>query len=1015
MKKLFTLLTLLVLLGGGKSWGADVTLFTTDFTDTDTWPNTTVFSQGNTTTADVINGITFYAKNSTKQFSLTAGTCLTWPNNNIAADNYFLAIPIENIENGTITVTVTWVAVTDKVPSVKYVVKDGDTDVSTPGSTGTQISGTSGGTTTAFTVSTLSNANKKAVVYLGRGSSNCTQITSITITTPEVAVPHKVTYKANGGTGDDVVDNSTTSIAGNTFTAPTDKMFWKWNTEADGSGTDYEVGSAPAADVTLYAQWAYEIFSMSNVTAPTDNVTTKTSSNVTATYNAGASAIVYNGKGSDITLVNGAKEIDLSGSNNSYFCPTFTVAIKEGDVITSSNTEAANTFKIDGDDNNSGASTITFPYTVPAASALIGKKSIYIFKNSGTTFSTFNILRPAVNPEFSLVSTAIALSESTQIQVGEEGDLAGITFNGDVTFGTPGIVTVNADGVVTAVAAGTTTINFNTNGAREFFASTGKSLSISVTAPVAPTITIAPASSSVAKNASVTLTATADGIPAPTIQWYSNTTNNNTSGSIIEGATEATYSPSTATVGTTYYYAIATNTAGATTSNVATVAVMEQVKAPTATPNNAFTSSISVEIVPVDASSSIKYSTDNGDTWLDYSAPINITADGTTTIKAKAVRSGYIDSEVVTTKYKKVASMATTTTVDGDASWDWTKESGNVTLNENSIPSNTTEEFNAADFDGTVFVDAEWSSDFNASALTISKAQNIVKSGSFQGTQVKFTTTVPGKIVVKFSNTGSSTRPYRYLNVNGVNTEYKSNTSESSGVITTGEISVPVGDVIIKGVIDPGCGESNAGQDNYLKIFYITFTAGADLVTMNEYEWATYVSDKALDFTGSNVKAYIVTGHSGSAITKSDALTTVPANTPLLLNAPEGNYAIPHVASSSTDVSANLLVAGDGSEINPSATQTAYVLSAEGGAAKFMKVGNSIKPTVPTGKAYLLFKEVIGGAREFLDIDIDGVSTGIKNMKVGSEDNVYYDLQGRRVLYPTKGLYIVNGKKVVIK
>lgn len=78
-----------------------------------------------------------------------------------------------------------------------------------------------------------------------------------------------------------------------------------------------------------------------------------------------------------------------------------------------------------------------------------------------------------------------------------------------------------------------------------------------------------------------------------------------------------------------------------------------------------------------------------------------------------------------------------------------------------------------------------------------------------------------------------------------------------------------------------------------------------------------------------------------------------------------------------------------------------------------MKVG-SIKPAVPTGKAYLLFNEEIA-AREFLDIDIDGVSTGIKNMKVGSEDNVYYDLQGRRVLYPTKGLYIVNGKKVVIK
>ena len=29
--------------------------------------------------------------------------------------------------------------------------------------------------------------------------------------------------------------------------------------------------------------------------------------------------------------------------------------------------------------------------------------------------------------------------------------------------------------------------------------------------------------------------------------------------------------------------------------------------------------------------------------------------------------------------------------------------------------------------------------------------------------------------------------------------------------------------------------------------------------------------------------------------------------------------------------------------------------------------------------------------------------------------SVYYDLQGRRVANPSKGLYIVNGKKVIIK
>ena len=45
----------------------------------------------------------------------------------------------------------------------------------------------------------------------------------------------------------------------------------------------------------------------------------------------------------------------------------------------------------------------------------------------------------------------------------------------------------------------------------------------------------------------------------------------------------------------------------------------------------------------------------------------------------------------------------------------------------------------------------------------------------------------------------------------------------------------------------------------------------------------------------------------------------------------------------------------------------------------------------------------------------DNTTTGIKGMKMGTLDNMYYDLQGRRILYPTSGFYIVNGKKAIIK
>jgi hypothetical protein len=47
--------------------------------------------------------------------------------------------------------------------------------------------------------------------------------------------------------------------------------------------------------------------------------------------------------------------------------------------------------------------------------------------------------------------------------------------------------------------------------------------------------------------------------------------------------------------------------------------------------------------------------------------------------------------------------------------------------------------------------------------------------------------------------------------------------------------------------------------------------------------------------------------------------------------------------------------------------------------------------------------------------DVEG-TTGLENVKVEIVDNdVYYDLSGRRVENPTKGIYIKNGKKVYVK
>ena len=90
---------------------------------------------------------------------------------------------------------------------------------------------------------------------------------------------------------------------------------------------------------------------------------------------------------------------------------------------------------------------------------------------------------------------------------------------------------------------------------------------------------------------------------------------------------------------------------------------------------------------------------------------------------------------------------------------------------------------------------------------------------------------------------------------------------------------------------------------------------------------------------------------------------------------------------------------------------TMYVLSNGSQGVGFYRLKSG--KTLGVGKAYLTY---IGGSstRGFLGF---GDTTSINDVRCQKEDvrGEYYDLQGRRVSQPTKGLYIVNGKKVVIK
>ncbi|MBR2202906.1 MAG: hypothetical protein IJ914_01725 [Prevotella sp.] len=89
----------------------------------------------------------------------------------------------------------------------------------------------------------------------------------------------------------------------------------------------------------------------------------------------------------------------------------------------------------------------------------------------------------------------------------------------------------------------------------------------------------------------------------------------------------------------------------------------------------------------------------------------------------------------------------------------------------------------------------------------------------------------------------------------------------------------------------------------------------------------------------------------------------------------------------------------------------AYVLSKGSAGIGFYKLSSS--GTIGAHKAYLSYSGA--AAREFFSFEeITGIKT-IANSQEPTADNHYFDLQGRMVAQPGKGLYIVNGKKVMVE
>ena len=179
-------------------------------------------------------------------------------------------------------------------------------------------------------------------------------------------------------------------------------------------------------------------------------------------------------------------------------------------------------------------------------------------------------------------------------------------------------------------------------------------------------------------------------------------------------------------------------------------------------------------------------------------------------------------------------------------------------------------------------------------------------------------------------------------------------------------------------------------------------------VTLNATGYATYASTYPLDFTNSNIKAYIATEAEGSAVNLS-AVNKVPANTGVVLNySGEITENIPVFdGTSADDVAGNCLLVSDGTVKGGTGI---YALANKNHGIGFYLVNNSV--TIPKGKAYL---QTGANTKEFLIFNFSDDETGINTVN-SSElmvNGSIFNLSGQRISKLQKGVNIVNGKKVL--
>ena len=187
-------------------------------------------------------------------------------------------------------------------------------------------------------------------------------------------------------------------------------------------------------------------------------------------------------------------------------------------------------------------------------------------------------------------------------------------------------------------------------------------------------------------------------------------------------------------------------------------------------------------------------------------------------------------------------------------------------------------------------------------------------------------------------------------------------------------------------------------------------------VSITDAKYATVAFPFATKVTTDGVKAYYATGAADGMITLVEYPEgIIPANEgALLYNEAGATTANLEIVTTDKAVEGNKLMPATAKRTGFTANSTYVLAKNAAGEAAFLKNGLTV---VPANKAYVATENIpAGNGSNVLNFNF-GQVTGINGVVAADKAGVqYFDLQGRRVLYPAHGIFVTNtGKKVFVK